>query len=237
MNTFKKSFIGQFKGWSKLEIALIVFMLVALMYTSYLWHDTPISIICTITGVLCVVLVAKGDIWNYFWGVINVSLYAYICYQANYGGDFVLNLFYYLPMNFLGLFVWLKNYGNKQSEIVDINSMSLKTNIFYIILLFVMTVAIGLAMPFINNLFGMEVNPSPFVDAFTTSGSILAMYLMIKRYANQWLIWILVNIFSVYMWAISYKDSAMTIMYVAYLLNSIFGYINWIKLDREQNKK
>ena len=29
-----------------------------------------------IAGVVCVVLVAKGNIWNYFFGVINVSLYA-----------------------------------------------------------------------------------------------------------------------------------------------------------------
>ena len=29
-----------------------------------------------ITGVLCVVLVAKGSIWNYIFGLVNVSLYA-----------------------------------------------------------------------------------------------------------------------------------------------------------------
>ena len=36
-----------------------------------------------ITGVLCVVLVAKGSIWNYLFGLVNVSLYAYISLLLN----------------------------------------------------------------------------------------------------------------------------------------------------------
>ena len=39
--------------------------------------------IASIAGVLCVVLVAKGSIWNYLFGVINVSMYAYISYKAS----------------------------------------------------------------------------------------------------------------------------------------------------------
>ena len=51
-----------------------------------------------IAGVLCVVLVAKGSIWNYVFGLVNVSMYAYISYKASLYGDAVLNAFYYLPM-------------------------------------------------------------------------------------------------------------------------------------------
>ena len=49
-----------------------------------------------ITGVLCVVLVAKGSIWNYLFGLVNVSLYAWISYKAALYGDAGLNAFYYL---------------------------------------------------------------------------------------------------------------------------------------------
>lgn len=38
--------------------------------------------IAGIAGVLCVVLVAKGSIWNYLFGIVNVSMYAYISYKA-----------------------------------------------------------------------------------------------------------------------------------------------------------
>ena len=38
--------------------------------------------VASIAGVLCVVLVAKGSIWNYLFGVVNVSMYAYISYKS-----------------------------------------------------------------------------------------------------------------------------------------------------------
>ena len=47
-----------------------------------------------IAGVLCVVLVAKGSIWNYLFGLVNVSMYAYISYKASLYGDAVLNANY-----------------------------------------------------------------------------------------------------------------------------------------------
>jgi nicotinamide mononucleotide transporter len=42
-----------------------------------------IGSVAGITGVLCVVLVAKGSIWNYAFGLVNVSLYAWISYKAD----------------------------------------------------------------------------------------------------------------------------------------------------------
>ena len=57
-----------------------------------------------ITGVLCVVLVAKGNIWNYVFGLVNVSLYAYISFKATAYGDAALNALYYVPMQFIGYY-------------------------------------------------------------------------------------------------------------------------------------
>jgi nicotinamide mononucleotide transporter len=61
-----------------------------------------------VAGVLCVVLVAKGSIWNYVFGVVNVSLYAYISYKASLYGDAGLNALYYFPMQFIGWWQWRK---------------------------------------------------------------------------------------------------------------------------------
>lgn len=44
-----------------------------------------------IAGVLCVVLVAKGSIWNYLFGLVNVSLYAWISFKTGLYGDAALN--------------------------------------------------------------------------------------------------------------------------------------------------
>lgn len=75
-----------------------------------------------ITGVLCVVLVAKGSIWNYAFGLVNVSLYAWISYKAALYGDAGLNALYYLPMQFIGWWQWRKR-GAAVSEAEDRKSV------------------------------------------------------------------------------------------------------------------
>ncbi len=226
------NFLKQFTGWTIFEKALLGVMLIALLYTSYVWEDNVLGVVCTISGVLCVVLVSKGDIWNYFWGIINVILYAIIAYKAGYGGDFVLNAFYYLPMNLLGLYLWSKHYGNESESTVDVQKMTLLNGIITVILLGVSTYFIGKYMWVINGLLGMDSNPLPFVDAFTTAGSVVATYLMIRRYTSQWIMWIVVNILSIYMWTFKFNDYYMTIMWVAYLINAFYGYYNWRKMEK-----
>lgn len=75
--------------------------------------------IAGIAGVLCVVLVAKGSIWNYLFGLVNVSMYAYISYKASLYGDAGLNAMYYLPMQFIGWWQWRRRgaaISNAESE-------------------------------------------------------------------------------------------------------------------------
>ena len=68
------------------------------------------------------------------------------------------------------------------------------------------------------------------------------MIMQVARYAEQWLLWIIVNVVSVVMWVLLIgKDSSaitMVVMWVAYLFNSVYGYYNWKKLaaKNKENK-
>ena len=75
----------------------------------------PVGSIAAIAGVLCVVLVAKGSIWKYLFGLVNVTMYAYISYKTSVYGDAALNALYYLPMQFIGWWQWRKR-GAATSE-------------------------------------------------------------------------------------------------------------------------
>ena len=75
---------------------LIVGVIVSnLIYTILTGEVDVVGSLAGIAGVLCVVLVAKGSIWNYFFGLINVSMYAYISFKASLYGDAALNALYY----------------------------------------------------------------------------------------------------------------------------------------------
>ena len=94
-----------------------------LVYTKDEPFDS-MGFIAGITGLLCVVLCAKRSIYNYLFGVINVSLYAYISYRSGIYGDFALNAFYYFPMQFVGIYLWKKHKEKDNPQTVESKRMS-----------------------------------------------------------------------------------------------------------------
>lgn len=53
--------------------------------------------------------------------------------------------------------------------------------------------------------------------------------LMILRYREQWILWIALNILSIVLWA---ENPSMYLMFGAYLLNSVYGFYNWSRLQK-----
>ena len=77
-------------------------------------------------------------------------------------------------------------------------------------------------------------NALPYADAFTNVLSIIAMILMVKRYIEQWAVWILIDIVSIYMWFFIKSNYNITIMWIAYLINAIYGLVNWMILYKKE---
>lgn len=190
-----------------------------------------------ITGVLCVVLVAKGSIWNYAFGLVNVSLYAWISYKAALYGDAGLNALYYLPMQFIGWWQWRKR-GAAVSEAeaagegvqVKARRLDLKQRIFLALGCFVAVALVGFLLKHLGD-------PQPFKDSATTVLSIVAQALMALAFMEQWALWIITNVISVVMWGVCVARGeahagVMVIMWTFYLLNSINGLRVWLKLSK-----
>ena len=190
-----------------------------------------------IAGVLCVVLVAKGSIWNYLFGIVNVSMYAYISYKAALYGDAALNAFYYVPMQFIGWWQWRKRGAAMSESEADGAGVQVKARRFswrQRAVLAVGCAAAVIAGGFILRYFG---DPQPFKDSTTTVLSIVAQALMALAFMEQWALWIITNVVSVVMWSICVARgeshaAVMVIMWVFYLLNSLNGFRVWLKLSR-----
>lgn len=193
--------------------------------------------IAGIAGVLCVVLVAKGSIWNYLFGIVNVSMYAYISYKAALYGDAALNAFYYVPMQFIGWWQWRKRGAAMSESAADGAGVQVKARRFswrQRAVLAVGCAAVVIAGGFILRYFG---DPQPFKDSTTTVLSIVAQALMALAFMEQWALWIITNVVSVVMWSICVARgeahaAVMVIMWVFYLLNSLNGFRVWLKLSR-----
>ncbi|MBO5108960.1 MAG: nicotinamide mononucleotide transporter [Bacteroidales bacterium] len=210
-----------------------------IIYTILSGNVDIVGSVAGIAGVLCVVLVAKGSIWNYLFGIINVSMYAYISYKAELYGDAVLNAFYYVPMQFIGYWQWRKRGAAVSEAQAEGQGVQVKARRFtwnQRALLAIGCAAAVIAVGFILKHFG---DPQPFKDSTTTVLSIIAQALMALAFMEQWALWIITNIVSVVMWCVCVARgeahaAVMVIMWVFYLLNSINGLRVWLRLSRRQ---
>lgn len=196
-----------------------------------------IGSVAAIAGVLCVVLVAKGSIWNYLFGLVNVSMYAYISYTASIYGDAAMNALYYVPMQFIGWWQWRKRGATISEQEAAEGSCQVKARRCswkQRTLLAISCTAAIVVGGFVLEYFG---DPQPFKDSTTTVLSIVAQALMALAFMEQWILWIITNVVSVAMWVVCVirgeaHAAVMVIMWSFYLLNSINGLRVWLKLSR-----
>lgn len=225
----KEIILNEFKGWKVLEITWLVLACAIITGLSIYWKDTVMGIISATTGVACVICTGKGKLSAYVFGLINAILYAIIAYQQTLYGETILNALYYVPMQFIGFFLWSKNMNNETHEVKKIH-MKNKTRIITLISMVLGTIIYGLILKHMKD-------EMPFVDSFTTVSSVVAMVVSVKMYAEQWWIWVVVDIFSVYMWytrfAIGQDNMATLLMWVVYLLNACIMCYKWEKEARK----
>jgi nicotinamide mononucleotide transporter len=226
--------VGILKSWTRFEIGWLFSFTLINIYLFFAWSDSLLGLISSISGMLCVVLVAKGKIANYYFGIVQSLTYAYIAYGYGLYGEVMLNALFYFPVQFIGIYMWKKNktaHGVK-GEDVKISSLS-KTGWLYTMLsILILTIGYGFILKYLG---GNLV----WTDSATNVLSIAAQILMLKRYTEQWLLWISVNVLSIFLWLgalISQggNDFSMLVMWSAFLVNSIYGYVNWRKLSIKQ---
>lgn len=216
---------NELQGWHRSELLWLITACGVITGLSLYWGDSLMGIISSVTGVACVVCTGKGKLSAYFFGLINCVLYAIISYEAKLYGETMLNAFYYIPMQFVGFFVWKKNI-NQETKEVNKKKMKLTGLLLTITAMIAGTFLYGLVLRALGD-------AMPFVDAFTTVSSVMAMIISIRMYAEQWLIWVAVNVFSVYMWWCDFmtgsNNLATLLMWAVYLINAIAMLIKWEK--------
>lgn len=181
-----------------------------------------------ITGILCVSFIAIGKKEGYIFGLYNCIAYAYIAYNNGLFGEVFLNILFYVPTSIIGYLMWKKKQKNQTVLMrkLPLNSMfKVLGGLVLVILL------LGFALTY------FEGQKNPFIDASTNAIGICATLLMLYRYSEQWIFYILLNCITIVLWVLRYVDSSaeadtMIFMWMLFLVNSIYGYFTWIKKSK-----
>ena len=185
-----------------------------------------LGFIVAVTGIVNLVLCAKGNIWNYLFGIIYNAIYVYISWKSRLYADSAIYLLYYLPMQFVGWIQWNKN-RNVDSGAVNAVHLTRKTAL-------VLLAVAAVLIPLFAWILGLPAigDSQPWLDSVTTVVSILAMYMMVKAIAEQWYIWIVLDAVQVVKWLIATirgeeHAALMLVMFAFFLANAVYGLIQW----------
>ena len=166
---------NELKGWKLAEVLWLLVACLVILALSIYWQDTFMGIVSALTGVACVICTGKGKLSAYLFGLINCVLYAIISYKAKLYGETMLNAFYYVPMQFIGFYIWSKNMNKETNEVNKIH-MTNKVRIFWLATMIIATIGYGFILKWMGD-------AMPFVDSFTTVSSVVAMIVSVKMYS------------------------------------------------------
>lgn len=226
-----KTIVKDLSDLEKKDVLFLSVLMAGMIFALSYWGSGPLEWVSSLTGVLCVFLVARRKMSNFFWGVINTATYTYFAYNAAYYGDTMLFGGFYFPYQFICAVFWFRNLTG--DEVISRRITSFTT----VISLLILSGAIVLIYAWGLSQIG---NSLPGFDAFTTVGSILASWFMLYGYREQWPVWVAINLSSIYMWWTAYNAPESTVglglaaMWTVYLLNSIYGWFVWYRASRQK---
>ena len=232
---------------------ILIGMTVAIVLTTILKFNASdagrigllIAAFGSLMGILSVVCSANGRILTFLFGLLDVAIYAVMCYvnwrRGGAGlGNAIINGLYFVPMQFVGFFQWRKR-GAEAHKQVKARRLNGRQWALYSALFILGTIVVYLILSAVDKeAAGRFLRVAVLMDAVSMVCNILGQYLLSTAYMEQWVFWILVNIASVVMWSVSLRQSSdpysaiYVVKYAFYLLNSINGLRIWMGLSKDK---
>ncbi len=195
-----------------------------------------IEVIGTFVGLVYLWLEYKASIHLWIAGIIMPAIYIYVYYEAGLYADAGINVYYLLAAVY-GWLVW--KFGRKPiaegentrsiQRLLAMPSAYVRKRVCVLTLI---TLALFLVMGAALDRF--TDSTVPWLDSFTTALSIVAMWMLARKYVEQWGVWIVVDMVSAGLYI--YKELYFTaVLYLLYAVIAVFGYRNWLQLMKDKN--
>lgn len=178
-----------------------------------------LEVIAVLLNLIYLVLLIKEKIACWFFGITASAISIYLFYDIGLYSEAIL-YFYYVVIGVYGYTLWNKK--KKEEESLKVQTISLQKHFFIILLGSFLTVILGAY--FQNNTDAVN----PYLDAFTTSFSIIASVLEARKILSVWFFWIIINIATIVLYIDQHLNYylALTMVYTVF---SVLGYLEWRK--------
>ena len=218
--------------FSKSEIVLWLSSVMVIIISFCAFDRTNYMTLCaSLIGVTSLIFNAKGNPFGQLLMVVFSLLYGIISYTFTYYGEMITYLGMTMPMAIFALISWLRNPYNGNKSEVKVNSIGRKETLYMWIGALIITILFYFILEYFNT-----ANIIPSIISVTTS--FLAVYLTFRRspyfalaYASNDIVlivlWVLASIYDI-------RYISVVVCFAAFLVNDIYGFINWQRMKVRQ---
>ena len=191
-----------------------------------------LNLINTILGLTALIFIAKGNPFGQFLTIVFSIIYGIISFSFKYYGELITYVCLTGPAAIASLISWLKNLNGEKLE-VKVNELKYKEYIF----LFFLSSIVSIVFYFILN--ALNTN-NLLLSTFSVFTSFTASYLTFRRSRFYALGYIANDIVLIVLWTLASFSSkeyiSVVICFIFFLINDLYGFINWNKLYKNQTK-
>lgn len=180
--------------------------------------NNRIEAITTLLGIANIILLIRQNIWNFPVGIVMVSLFGWVVWDAKLYSDFGLQIFF-LCLQFYGWFNWARG-RNVEHDTLRVTLLSTAQRFKWI-----GTAAVAVAV--LGAVMDRHTDAAlPYWDSTTTVLSVIAQYFLARKWLENWMLWIVVDVLAIGIYATKglYIFSG---LYGFFLVLATMGLVAW----------
>lgn len=179
-----------------------------------------IEVVAALFGLLCVIFTVRQSLWCWPTGLVQVFLYIFVFYRAKLYSDVGLQVVY-VVLQVYGWWHWARG-GPRHQDDLPVTGLPWATRAVWLGVTILGTLALGTGMVTWTDA------ALPYPDAFITTLSLVAQWLLGRKRWESWLGWIAVDLVAIPAYAS--KDLLLTsALYAVFLVLAIMGLRAWYR--------
>lgn len=181
-----------------------------------------LEIFAVIFAITYLILAVRQNILCWYAAFLSTAIYTFLYWDVSLYMESILNVYYLL----MAIYGW-KNWNNKKDQIdLPIMEWSINKHFISILIILFFTLVSGFLL---NNTEAAR----PYLDSFTTWGSVFTTYMVTQKILSNWLYWFVINGVGIFL-NIDKELYLTALLLLSYQVISILGFINWRKSYYEQ---
>ncbi len=234
-----KEFFKSFTPYQIIYLSMVIVMVIlfSIFLPDEMLEDmsNPLVVTCSIIAVIanpiCELLISKQSRWNFILSIVCIEVTESILYfSLGYYSVALVSIIFWIPIDIASFVNWTKHPDSKEEIVTEVKRLTWWQDILMLLGILAFGFGVGYILTLIP---GAE---DTYLDAFVSAVGMANGILLLLRYNEQWIAWIITLILDAVLYIIS-GSYIMLITVFAMMVNTIYGFVKWLIYIKHHEKE